>query len=446
MSHGGSEGLIVYVYWYIAAFDHWYSVMLVFMLQILINRELRQPRVYWTVLAMAVGLTLTYMLYDDYSDIVTFLVNLGLLAFVRRKKYFIVTSLTATLAYILFSYFGNYATAAMFALGRLSINAWQGWLFEIVGEAIVTGCMLAVAVGFRLLHQRYPQPFADRMMLNVTVSALAVASSAFFAITVAADNYNIGSGFVGILMLILVVILLINAGSFIYVFYSYTIRIRAHRQKLERRQYDLYVQNLESSYQNLRKFRHDYQNILLSLSEYVQTSDDPALKQYFDAVVTKSQQSLTRDFGHFDNLERIQDKSLKAIIQNKFSVARQAGIQVRLEASEPVGQLPIDPVTLARVSGILLDNAIEAVNGLANGQIAVAVIKYPQMVELIFQNTLRQPIERLDELFVAGKSTKGSGHGQGLATVRELLDPLLNVTYEVAANHQFEFIISIESE
>ncbi len=47
---------------------------------------------------------------------------------------------------------------------------------------------------------------------------------------------------------------------------------------------------------------------------------------------------------------------------------------------------------------------------------------------------------------MAGHTSKGAGHGQGLATVRELLDPLPNVTYEVSARDRFEFIISIESE
>lgn len=416
------------------------------MLQILINRELRQRKVYVTVVLMAIFLTALYMLYDDYSDIVTFLVNLGLLAFVRRKRYFIVTSLTATLAYILFSFFGNYATESIFHLFNLGIDQWSGWLFEVVGEIIVTACMLAVTISFRLLQKRYTRQFSDDLMLNVIVSALVVVAIAFFAITTAADNYNIGSGFLGILMIILVAILLINAGTFIYLFYSYTMRVQAHRQALERHQYDIYVDNLESSYQNLRKFRHDYQNILLSLGEYIDTANDAELKRYFDSVVDRSQQSLTRDFGHFDNLEQIKDKALKAIIQNKFSEARQAGLQVRLEADTPVENLAIDPVTLARVSGILLDNAIEAATGQPDGQIAVAVVTYPKMVELMFTNTLRQPIQRLDQLLVAGNTSKGSGHGQGLATVRELLDPLDNVTYEIGAQQRFEFIISIESE
>lgn len=420
--------------------------MLVFMLQILINRELRQRRVYVMVVFMALFLTGLYMLYDDYSDIETFIVNLGLLWFVRNKKYFIVTSLTATLAYILFSFFGNLATETIFHMFNWGLDQWSGWLFEVVGESVVTACMLAVAISFRLIHKRHPQQFADEVMLNVIVSALAVVAIAFFAITTAADNYNIGSGFLGILMIILVAILMINGGTFIYLFYSYTMRVQAHRQALERHQYDIYVKNLEKSYQNLRKFRHDYQNILLSLGEYIHEDDNQELKQYFDQVVNRSQQSLTRDFGHFDNLEQIKDKSLKAIIQNKFSIARQAGIQVRLEANDAVGQLAIDPVTLARCSGILLDNAIDAVKGQSGGQIAVAVVKYPKMVELIFSNSLRAPIERLDELMVAGNTSKGQGHGQGLATVRELLDPLDNVTYEIAARQRFEFVISIESE
>lgn len=420
--------------------------MLVFLLQILINRELRQKRVYASIAVMTVLLTAIYMLYDDYSDIITFMVNMGLLAFVRRKKYFIVTSLTATLAYILFSFFGNYATESILHLLNLGLNDWSGWLFELIGETIVTACMLAVAVSFKILQKRYPRQFSDEVTLNVIVSAMVVVAVAFFTITTAADNYNIGSGFLGILMLILVAILMINGGTFIYLFYSYTMRLQSNRQALERKQYDIYVKNLESSYQNLRKFRHDYQNILLSLGEYIHTADDPELQQYFDRVVTKSQQSLSRDFGHFDNLEQIKDKALKAIVQSKFSAARQAGIQVRLEANDPVAALSIDPVTLARVSGILLDNAIEAVKGQSGGQITVAVVKYPKMVELIFANSLAAPIERLDQLMVAGHTSKGAGHGQGLATVRELLDPLANVTYEVSSRHRFEFIISIESE
>ncbi|WP_237756504.1 sensor histidine kinase [Lactiplantibacillus herbarum] len=416
------------------------------MLQILINRELRQRRVYFSIILMALALTGIYMLYDDYSDIMTFVVNLGLLAFVRRKKFFIVTSLTATLAYILFSFFGNYATEAIFRTFDFGLDQWSGWLFEIIGEIIVTACMLAVVASFKFLQKRYPRQFNDKVALNVIVSALAVVAVAFFAITTAADNYNIGSGFLGILMLIMVAILLINGGTFIYLFYSYTMRVQSHRQALERKQYDIYVNNLESSYQNIRKFRHDYQNILLSLGEYIHTGDDPQLQRYFDEVVTNSQQSLTRDFGHFDNLERIKERSLKAIIQNKFSVARQAGIQVRLEANEPVTEIAIDPVTLARVSGILLDNAIEAVRGQSNSQIAVAVVKYPKMVELLVANSLRHPIDRLDELMAPGHTSKGAGHGQGLATVRELLDPIDNVTYEISARQQFEFIISIESE
>ncbi len=395
---------------------------------------------------MTVLLTVIYMLYDDYSDIITFIVNMGLLAFVRRKKYFIVTSLTATLAHILFSFFGNYATESIFHLFNLGLNDWSGWLFEAIGETIVTACMLAVAASFKVLKKRYPRQFVDGLTLNVIVSALAVVAVAFFTITTAADNYNIGSGFLGILMLILVAILLINAGTFLYLFYSYTLRVQNNRQALERQQYDIYVKNLENSYQNLRKFRHDYQNILLSLGEYIQTADDPELQQYFRQVVTKSKQSLNRDFGHFDNLEQIKDKPLKAIIQSKFSVARQAGIQVRLEANDPIAAIAIDSVTLSRVSGILLDNAIEAVKGQSGGQIAVALVKYPHMVELIFANSLNHPIERLDELMVAGHTSKGAGHGQGLATVRELLDPLANVTYEVSSHQRFEFIISIESE
>lgn len=104
---------------------------------------------------MIVFLIVIYMLYDDYLDIIMFIVNMGLLVFVWCKKYFIVMSLMVIFVYIFFSFFGNYVMELIFYLFNLGLNDWSGWLFEVIGEIIVIVCMLVVVVSFKVLKKCY---------------------------------------------------------------------------------------------------------------------------------------------------------------------------------------------------------------------------------------------------------------------------------------------------
>ena len=441
---------------WVSFLQNFVAILLIFLLYRYVQRKITFKRIVMDVL-ITVIFSILYLFISDASLLVMVLIRLGW-HFHQQKENKIKTTDSADLILIIviqlllvaigtiISQFSMSIIKHDFSVKILSSNATEITLWGIFIAVILDGLFLILLKNNRPKLQRLNQEITEFSLEN---QYFRFTFGLFLAIQVVLAIGNLQGITATILLTIIIIFGVLIGMTFWQVMLflkAYSIRQEANDQFVRNQQLQDYLVNIEQQYTELRRFKHDYQNILLSLGEYIQTADDPELQQYFRQVVTKSKQSLNRDFGHFDNLEQIKDKPLKAIIQSKFSVARQAGIQVRLEANDPIAAIAIDSVTLSRVSGILLDNAIEAVKGQSGGQIAVALVKYPRMVELIFANSLNHPIERLDELMVAGHTSKGAGHGQGLATVRELLDPLANVTYAVSSHQRFEFIISIESE
>ena len=83
--------------------------------------------------------------------------------------------------------------------------------------------------------------------------------------------------------------------------------------------------------------------------------------------------------------------------------------------------LSVDPVVLIRILGILLDNAIEELESLNEGELLVGIFIMNGDLMFIIQNTVRENMEPLYLLKKEGFSTKGDNRGFGLANVEELI-------------------------
>lgn len=46
-----------------------------------------------------------------------------------------------------------------------------------------------------------------------------------------------------------------------------------------------YTNQIENMYSSLRSFKHDYSNIMLSMSGYIEANDMDGLKEYFDKEI-----------------------------------------------------------------------------------------------------------------------------------------------------------------
>ena len=224
----------------------------------------------------------------------------------------------------------------------------------------------------------------------------------------------------------------------IFFFYLNSLRTKYEVQKKEV-EYEAmrqYTETMEKQYRELRKFRHDYRNILTSLEDYLVEKDYAGLEAYYlQRIKPSSEHLLTNEFK-LENLSNIQLRELKSILALKLMSAQESGINVSLEVKETIANVAIDSVVLVRMMGILLDNALEELQDLENGQLSVALFADSRSVQIVVQNTCRDNLPKLYQLRQEGFSTKGANRGLGWSNFHEMVRACGNVDSETTVEHQ----------
>lgn len=179
-----------------------------------------------------------------------------------------------------------------------------------------------------------------------------------------------------------------------------------------------YLQLTTQQYNEMRKFRHDYQNILLSIEGFIREEAWPELTRYFQKEL--STQSVT-DNQQFERLILLENANLRQILYAKLAAAQVMNVNVQLELTEAIAIHHPDQLTLSRMLGIVLDNAIEEVASLdKDASVTVAFIKESEATILLVVNDCRSQMEPLLILAKEGFSSKGDGRGFGLANLASL--------------------------
>lgn len=63
-----------------------------------------------------------------------------------------------------------------------------------------------------------------------------------------------------------------------------------------------YTNQIENMYSSLRSFKHDYSNILLSMSGYMETDDMEGLKRYFEKEILPTGKNISKNSAHINQL------------------------------------------------------------------------------------------------------------------------------------------------
>ena len=215
-------------------------------------------------------------------------------------------------------------------------------------------------------------------------------------------------------------------------------------QKAEIQQIQEYSSRLEEANISLRKARHDYKNSLLALNGYLLTADVAGASKYLEELVADSNRLQEAANSMTLELANLQIKELKYLIIDKLQQAQDQGIKTKVEINKPIATLPVNIVSIIRCVGIFLDNAIEACQSQADGQISVLLTKYSgNNYSLIVQNTISQPVN-LAQVLKPRVTSKQNHDGLGLDNVNEIVnsDPYLSLEIEQSVSEiSFELVI-----
>lgn len=249
---------------------------------------------------------------------------------------------------------------------------------------------------------------------------------------------------------IIIFCLLILQCSFTVFIYQISKQIQRKKLQIKEKKDLLFlIQNLEENQSKLRRFKHDYQNLLNSLKLSALHGNNQEL---LNKLETYSQEKLNKDaLWQFQDTKNIKNDVLRSIFISKLNSIYQKGIKYHFECLTQITDLPsIDLFDLIRVIGIAYDNAIEECtilrkSGESNVEINSMLYQgHSGQLEFEIKNTCRTQL-KTNNLNCEGITNKTNHEGLGLATVQKIANKYHNVfiaySYE---NNCFTFTISVE--
>lgn len=191
-----------------------------------------------------------------------------------------------------------------------------------------------------------------------------------------------------------------------------------------------YSEQIEKNYTELLKFKHDYKNILISLEDYIQTSDMEGLQNYFYESIKATETIFDQTNLQISFISNLKIKELKSIILSKLYLASQKGIEVKVMVPDVITQVDLSTIILVRMLGIILDNAIEESNFVTDPKIELVILKQNKSHSFVLINQCRTNIPKLHELKTINFTTKEGNQGLGLNNLDELVHSNKNVFLE----------------
>lgn len=230
-----------------------------------------------------------------------------------------------------------------------------------------------------------------------------------------------------------------------WIFQSHFRELKLQQQQETYQQLQEYTSQIESMYSSLRAFKHDYSNIMLSLSGFIEENDIGGLKNYYyDKVYPFSNQFLNNDFK-LNQLSNLLVPEVKGLLSAKLIYAHELNINVTIEIRNPVCNIAIDSLDFARVLGIFLDNAIEASLQTSDPKISFVIFQENKHTTVIISNTFTEQEIPLSDLNKAGVSSKGEHRGIGLNNASNILSKYPNILCDTQTNRNL-FIQHLEIE
>ncbi len=381
---------------------------------------------------------LSAILYNVYSSQALVLVVLMIIIFFYSKVrwYSIVIVLMSTLL----SYLTNFITVVISLYTEDIIH--NIYLFTIFHLLIYVILSLILAHLFKhlLIKLRYIYLYISKRYYFIISFVLAIAFIYFYIIsqTNLQENNSLkfyAIIFVSVMVFLSLVILLLSA---------FALREMKYKRKLQEIEaYYEYTLRIESINNEMRKFRHDYVNILTTLSDYIREDDMPGLRKYFDEHIVPMKDKLKTRSIKMNGIEKLKVREIKGLITTKIIQAQEKRIPISIEVPDEIDRIDMNTVELSRIIGIITDNAIEASENLEEPLINIAFIDNDESVTFIVMNKCSEDIPKIHELFEQGFSTKGDNRGLGLSTLKELTDSNENVLLETVIENGY-FVQKVE--
>ena len=198
------------------------------------------------------------------------------------------------------------------------------------------------------------------------------------------------------------------------------------------------IHSLTILHDQVRSFKHDFDNMVNSIGGYVVNEDIEGLKKYYNQLLEECHKT--------NNLYAlspavINHPAIYHLLATKYYEADHKNIQINLDVFLDLNEIEerMKIYDFTRILGILLDNAIEATVECEKKIINVTFRKEMSndMIAVIIQNTYNNKDVNTETIYQKGVSSKENHSGLGLWKIRQILMHNNNLNLFTTKNDEF---------
>ena len=112
----------------------------------------------------------------------------------------------------------------------------------------------------------------------------------------------------------------------------------------------------------------------------------PGLKRYFNEQIVPLKDNMKTRSIKLNGIEKLKVREIKGLITTKILQAQEKKIPISIEVPDEIDKIDMNTIELSRITGIIIDNAIEASEALEDPLIRITFIDNEESVTFIVMN------------------------------------------------------------
>lgn len=394
-----------------------YIIMLFFTTLLNINTTKKQRLIYVLVYA-TLGVVSSFIIPATYKIFINLIVWPIIIYFILKTT--VIKALLAEIVTMIITSILDFIFANIF-LSVFNVTSEMILVIPIYRIAIALSIYLILLLITRLIsYFKINIQIFDNM--NTKTKMLLIINALLIIIVLAMQFYLI-TFYSSTMPLSITIINIIGLiAYFVISLYSIISSSKLASTKQDLESANLTINSLSILHDNVRSFKHDFDNIVNSIGGYVVNEDIEGLKKYYNQLLEECNKT--------NNLYALSPKvinhpAIYHMLATKYYEADKENVEINLNVFLDLNEIEtrMKIYDFTRILGILLDNAIEAAKVCEKKVINVIFRKEfsNDMIVVIIQNTYTNKDVDTEDIYKKGVSSKENHSGLGLWKIRQIL-------------------------
>ena len=394
-----------------------YIIMLFFTTLLNINTTKKQRLIYVLVYA-TLGVVSSFIIPATYKIFINLIVWPIIIYFILKTT--VIKALLAEIVTMIITSILDFIFANIF-LSVFNVTSEMILVIPIYRIAIALSIYLILLLITRLIsYFKINIQIFDNM--NTKTKMLLIINALLIIIVLAMQFYLI-TFYSSTMPLSITIINIIGLiAYFVISLYSIISSSKLASTKQDLESANLTINSLSILHDNVRSFKHDFDNIVNSIGGYVVNEDMEGLKKYYNQLLEECNKT--------NNLYALSPKvinhpAIYHMLATKYYEADKENVEINLNVFLDLNEIEtrMKIYDFTRILGILLDNAIEAAKVCEKKVINVIFRKEfsNDMIVVIIQNTYTNKDVDTEDIYKKGVSSKENHSGLGLWKIRQIL-------------------------